>query len=306
MAITPISTRTFPLIALTLAAACWGGATVITKAALAAIPPFTLLALQLAVSSAFLWVIVLARRAPLPRGRAGLRLAGLGLLNPGLAYTFSLLGLARSSASVSALLWAAEPILILGLAWPMLGERPQRRLLGLAALAISGVLLVAGVEPAAAGAPTGAALIGLGVLCCALYTVLTSRDATDAAPLAVVALQQSAALALALLLWPIELAGAATASLGAVPAAAWLWAIVSGVLYYALAFWCYLIGLRSVAAGAAGQFLNLIPIFAIAGAYLFLGERLSAPQWAGAGLILLAVGALVMQSAAMPAALLAD
>jgi drug/metabolite transporter (DMT)-like permease len=38
-----------------------------------------------------------------------------------------------------------------------------------------------------------------------------------------------------------------------------------------------------------GLFLNLIPIFGVGGAYLFLGERLTAVQWIGGTLILPAV-----------------
>ena len=38
-----------------------------------------------------------------------------------------------------------------------------------------------------------------------------------------------------------------------------------------------------------GLFLNLIPIFGVGGAYLFLGERLTVVQWIGGTLILLAV-----------------
>lgn len=44
------------------------------------------------------------------------RLSLLGVLNPGLAYALSIAGLAHVTASVSVLLWAIEPILILALA----------------------------------------------------------------------------------------------------------------------------------------------------------------------------------------------
>ena len=46
--------RSAPITALVLAAACWGGATVITKHVLTDVPPLTLLVLQLTVSVAFL------------------------------------------------------------------------------------------------------------------------------------------------------------------------------------------------------------------------------------------------------------
>jgi drug/metabolite transporter (DMT)-like permease len=53
------------------------------------------------------------------------------------------------------------------------------------------------------------------------------------------------------------------------------------------------IALKKVPASLAGLFLNLIPIFGIGGAYIFLGERLVAVQWLGAMLILTAVVSII-------------
>ena len=208
-----------------------------------------------------------------------------------LAYTFGLLGLTRTTASMSALLWAAEPILILGLAWLILRERLSRTLLACSLLAITGVVLVAGLDVRAEQTSllVGNGLILLGVACCALYTVLTRQQATDLDPLLIVALQQSVALVWALAIWPIEWVRGSGVELTTISAANWGWATLSGVLYYALAFWCYIIGLRQLPASLAGLFLNLIPIFGVGGAYLFLGERLTVVQWIGGALILLAV-----------------
>ena len=66
---------------------------------------------------------------------------------------------------------------------------------------------------------------------------------------------------------------------------AWISAFVSGALYYAVAFWLYLTGLRQTPAAIAGLYINLIPVFGIAASYVLLGERLSSRQWFGAILI---------------------
>jgi drug/metabolite transporter (DMT)-like permease len=280
-----------PITALVLAAACWGGATVITKHILTDIPPLTLLVLQLTVSVVFLWAIVLMQRLRLPQRSDIVRLGGLGILNPGLAYTFGLLGLSYTTASMGTLLWAAEPILILGLAWLILREHLTRTLIAFSVLAITGVVLVAGIDVGAdqASLLVGNGLILIGVACCALYTVLTRRMVTNLDPLLIVVLQQSLALVWALAIWPLEWAREGAVSLATSSPASWGWAALSGVLYYALAFWCYIIGLKQMPASMVGLFLNLIPIFGIAGAYLFLDERLTAVQWVGGTLILLAV-----------------
>ncbi len=81
----------------------------------------TLLPIQLAASLVVL--VVLMRRQGVPL-RTGLALLGrLGLLNPGIAYALSLLGLATITASLSVLLWALEPLMILLLAAWFLHER---------------------------------------------------------------------------------------------------------------------------------------------------------------------------------------
>ena len=65
------------------------------------------------------------------------------------------------------------------------------------------------------------------------------------------------------------------------------------LVYYALAFWFYVVGLQQAPASLAAMFLSLIPIFGVASAYLVLGVRLTLAQWDGAVLILAAVTAIV-------------
>lgn len=278
-------------LAMVLAAACWGTGTVMSKGILGYLPPFTLLVVQLIASLTFLWAAIAVQRISIPLRRETFWLALIGLLNPGLAYTFSLLGLSLTTASMSALLWAAEPILILGLAWLILRERLTRSLLACSLLAIIGVFLVIGVSANLGnnGSLIGNVLILAGVFCCALYTVLTRREAASLDPVLLVALQQTAALLWALLIWPLEVWSGEVTHLTAISLSTWLWAVASGIVYYALAFWFYIIGLKRIPASLAGLFLNLIPIFAVGGAYLFLAERLAVVQWVGAALILMAV-----------------
>ena len=66
-------------------------------------------------------------------------------------------------------------------------------------------------------------------------------------------------------------------------------AAISGVVQYALAFWLYLIGLRNLAPAVAGLWLTLIPVFGVAGSYLWLGERPTALMLLGGVLIILAI-----------------
>src|SRR5262245_6854248 len=125
------------LLALVLAAACWGTGTVISKAALEEMPPLTLLAVQLGASLAVL--AVLMRRHGVAFHGGPVLLGRLGLLNPGAAYALSLLGLVTISASLSVLVWALEPLLILFLAAWFLRETVTPGLVALSLIALSGM-----------------------------------------------------------------------------------------------------------------------------------------------------------------------
>jgi probable blue pigment (indigoidine) exporter len=288
--------RLRPAIALVLAAACWGAGTAVSKQAVSELPPLTLLAVQLATSAAFLLVVVRFRGEGLPAGREGRLLGRLGLLNPGLAYALGLIGLTSITASLSVLLWAVEPILILALAAVVLGERIGAGLIAASTVAIGGIALVL-FDPAVAGSFVGVMLTIAGVAACAVYTVATRRwllgsDSTFGIVLA----QQLHALAFSIVLVGVVGAvGGAVAPvrlslLGAISA------VVSGLFYYAFAYSLYISALRKVRASAAAASFYLIPVFGVTAAAVF-GDRLQPIQWIGAALVVSAVTVITIRAA---------
>lgn len=273
------------------AAACWGTATAISKRAVDEIAPLTLLPIQLAVSVGVLMVASLVtheRRLPVEH-RA--RLAWLGVLNPGLAYALGLAGLSRITAGASALLWAAEPVLIVLLAWILLRQRPTFAIAACGGCALLGVVLVVAAPDVQLSA-VGVALTSAGVAACAVYTVLASRYLGSTPTSSVVLLQQSAALGFAVVLFTGAAVLDRVGGLADVSATAWASALTSGAMYYGLAFWLYLRGLRTCSPAVAGLFINLVPVFGVAAAAALLGERLVGRQWFGAALVLTAVAVL--------------
>ena len=276
------------------AAACWGLGTVVSKQVVDDVAPLTLLPLQLAVSSALLLTITVARRESFAWTPPVRRLTALGVLNPGLAYALGLVGLTTITASLSVLLWATEPVLILLLAAVVLREHIPAALAFAVAVALIGVLLVV-YQPGATGDVTGILLTLVSVGFCALYTVLTRRLLLDDSSLTVVLLQQAAALTFAIALATVvDAVGGTGWDLSGLEAATFLGAGVSGVLYYGLGFWFYVTGLRRVPASYAGAFLPLIPVFGTAAGYL-VGERLEPRQWLGAAVIVVTTAAIAMQ-----------
>ena len=63
---------------------------------------------------------------------------------------------------------------------------------------------------------------------------------------------------------------------------------MSGLLHHGLAYVFYLAALRRINASSAAVSFDLVPIFGIA-AGLVYGERLDAPQWVGAAVVIGAV-----------------
>ncbi len=281
------------LAALILAAICWGLGTVISKAALAEVAPLTLLAVQLAASLAVL-AILMHRQGISVRTDGSPLLGRLGLLNPGAAYALSLLGLTYITASLSVLLWALEPLMILALAGLFLRERITPIFVVLSLIAVAGMVLIIYDPSSTSGQWIGVALTVAGIACCAVYSVVTRRWIPDAKETGqVVFAQQGHALVLALILVLVvasaggQLVPATLTPLGLASA------IGSGVLYYAGAYWFYLGALRRVPASLAALSFYLIPIVGVTAGALLLGERLDPRQWVGAAIVLASILAII-------------
>lgn len=283
------------LVALILAATCWGVGTVISKAALDEVPPLTLLPIQLAASLTVL--AVLMRRQGISFRSGSPLLGRLGLLNPGLAYALSLLGLVTMTASLSVLLWALEPLMILVLAAWFLHERITPTFVVLSLLAVAGMVLVVYDPTASSGQLIGVLLTLAGIACCAAYSVITRRWIPDARETSQVVLaQQAHALVLALVLVLLVGLVGGTVMPAALTPLGVASAIGSGVLYYAGAYWFYLGALRHVPASFAAVSFYLIPIVGVTAGAALLGERLDPRQWVGAAIVLAALLAIIRQS----------
>ena len=272
---------------LVLAAVCWGLGTVISKRAVAEVPPISLLTIQLATSVGLL-AIFFRRDRRSRRPPASRIVIRLGLLNPGLAYALSLIGLVTISAGLSVVLWALEPILIVLLSGVVLHERVTRSFIALSLIAVAGMSIVA-YDPAGGGQIVGVALTLGGVVCCAVYTVVVKRLLPGADSTGEVVLgQQGYALALAAALTVLVAVVGGAVIPAAVSPLGMISAVASGAVYYAGAYWFYLGALRDVPASRAVVAFYLIPIVGVIASVGLLGERLDPRQWIG---VILVVGA---------------
>jgi drug/metabolite transporter (DMT)-like permease len=216
--------------AATLAALCWGSATVMSKGALDELPPIALLVIQLASSLAFLWTLLLARGVRIKAIADALRIAWLGLPEPGLAFVLALIGLAYTKAGIATLIASSEAPMIAALSALVLRERLSARFLTLSTIALAGLALATGVRDATSGGLLGDGLIALGTLVAALYVVLSSCLVVKRDPILVVACQQLVAGVLALALLPIEIAQQHGVGLDHLAASTWVLAAGSGIV----------------------------------------------------------------------------
>jgi drug/metabolite transporter (DMT)-like permease len=275
-----------PLAALIIASLFWGTAVSVTKYALRGFGPITLLAISLITGTAVLWTIVILRgyRPPLPWRRAVL----LGLFEPALAYVGDLLGLARTSAANGALLSGLESVFIVLLAAVFLRERITGLIAVALALALAGVATLEGTG-SFAGAGLGDLLVLAGVLSAAAYTIVARGIGDESDPLTVTACQFTTATILILpaltFVWAMHVETVPSH----VAARFWFAAVFVGVIGYAASFVLYNYAIARVRAAPASIIVNLIPVFGLASAVVWLRDPLTAARVLGAILIGLSV-----------------
>ncbi len=278
------------------AALCWGLGTVLSKYALGGFDAAVLLPFQLTCSVVLLGTFVFITGASVRGIEHAVRIGALGVLNPGIAYALGLTALAQIDASVSVVIWATEPVLIVLLAFAFLHERlPLWSVLCLAS-AMAGVALIVGA-PSEAGSLTGVVLTFTAVLACALYSILLRRMELTDGTLPVVFLQQASALAFALVMLFVAKGVRSWASVD-VTSLQMASAIAGGGLYYGAAFLLFVAGLRRTSAARAGMFLTLIPVFGLVFSALLLGETMDARQFLGSMVVIGSMAVLAVREAA--------
>lgn len=238
-------------------------------------------AVRSVVMFAALVVYALVTRLPLAVPRAErLTLVGFGVCGAMLGVCY-LSAVAFVPIGVAAMIFYTYPVLI-ALATPFVDGR---RLTGAAllafALAAAGLALAVGAQASNLDW-RGVALAGMASLSATALLFFGSRAPGGGG---VVTMFWSQAVMIPVL--------AATALVvGPAPPQAWARAPGAAALVallYMGAFVMQVVGMRTTSAAAAGVIYCLEPIVAIAGAAVFLGERLSAAQYAGAALVIAGV-----------------
>jgi drug/metabolite transporter (DMT)-like permease len=246
--------------------------------------PITFLALRYVIVVAILAVACAVVRPPLPRGRAWLHLAVVGLLLQAVYFGLFYLAIDRVPAATVALIVCLQPVLVALLAPALVGEHvPLARWAGLA-LGLAGAAIVI-LARSGQGATDGAgiALAFGALLAITLATLYESRFGTEQHPVTSNLVQVSVALvatAIPAALFEslrVEWTGELFVSLG--------YLVVFNSL---LALTLLLTMMRRGTASQVSALFFLVPPLAALIAWIVLGESLPAVAWLG--MVLAAVG----------------
>jgi len=262
----------------------WGYAWVLAKLALAWCGPLQLATLRTAVGTVCLIpaLLIMSRRVLPEHPWEAL---GVGVVQTGLFLLLNNWALAQGEAGKTSILVFTMPFWVLLFAWPVLGERIRG--IGWAAVCIAGAGLVLILEPwgLRSALPAKIAAVGAGV-CWALGVVVSKRlhnrhpvdmynftfwqMALGLVPMVLVALNTPAE--------PIRWSATFVALL-----------LGLGVVATALGWIAWFYVLNRLPAGTASMSSLGIPVVALLGSALQLGERPTSTEWTGMALVALAL-----------------
>jgi drug/metabolite transporter (DMT)-like permease len=259
-----------------------------TKFALRGFEPLLIALIRFALAGAILGTIWWLRAERERATRAELaRLAALGFVSLTVYFTFENIGIAHTSASEAAILIAAIPIFVNILNVFTLKEHNSALEWTGIALSFAGVvLLIQFGNGSGGGTLFGNLLVLAASLSAAVYNVMARRLLVSRSALFVTAFQNLFGALFMLPLAVVELlvVGARRPTVPAVIGLAYL-TLFCSVLAYLLLNYAF----RFIEASKASVFTNLVPVIAVAAAYVMLGERFTAGQLAAAVVVVVGV-----------------
>lgn len=270
----------------------WGANFTVIKVAFEFVSPLGFNALRFPLAVAVLVVGLVLRRSPLPR-RSDLGLIVLlGVLgHVGYQLCF-IIGLEATTAGNSSILLATSPLWTAVLAGTLGGERiPAHLWAGMAATLLGIVLVVLGGSTnnllLARDTLKGDVLMLIAALLWAGYTVggqpLVERYGALPVTTWTVAVGMVGIVAFGAGSLDVEL-------LTTLPARVWLAILYAGALGIGLAYLIWYAGVKVLGSTRTALYSNVIPVVALAVAWVWLGETPTIVQLAGAALVLAGVG----------------
>ncbi|WDZ76896.1 DMT family transporter [Ensifer adhaerens] len=272
---------------LSLAMILVGSTVIASKIIAAGFAPFTATAMRFAIAFPLFLLLMRLTKTQWPKLGSHdwmilIAQAGAGSVG----YTTLLIaGLSLTSAANAGVVIGTLPVVSAAIAFLLLGERPDRRMLAAIALAAFGVLTII-FKPGDGGGHSalGIALIFGAVICEGLFILLNKRVKAEVSPLALSTLMAGLGFAVSLIPALFETHATEEIDQGAIVA----------VVYYALiptvaGFLLWYAGSAKVSGTEASVFTALAPVSAVLFAFLLLDEPIGDHQLLGIGCVLAAV-----------------
>jgi drug/metabolite transporter (DMT)-like permease len=259
---------------------------VAVKVAVSEVPPLPFVAMRFTLAGLLLLLVVLLLGLDRPQRKDLLSMAGVGVVGVGMnnvAFTF---GVSMTTASDTALIYAAVPIwgILLGLALGL--ERPTRWGVVGVALAFLGVGVVVYGGLAGGGGGTsleGDLLVVIATVCWGSYAVLSLPLLGRHPPLVVAAYTMLfGGLAAA----PFALPGIVSAEWAEMSRETWQAVAYSTLLVAAFGFYAWQRGVSRVGANRVLVYQYLITLVGVASGVVLLGEGLTSNKILGGAVIL--------------------
>jgi drug/metabolite transporter (DMT)-like permease len=264
----------------------WGANFSVIKFILDEFPQISFNALRLALSAVvFLLAIRLKAGHDRPLTRADWqRLVALGLIGHFCYQLAFVAGVARTSASNSALIFGATPIAVALMSSLAGHERvPAVRWIG-AALSMLGIYIVVRRQATWSGQTlAGDALVFAGMLCWSLYSVLAQPLLRRHSPLVVTGYSMVIGAALYI---SLAVPSLVSTDWRAISLASWVLTILSSLLALSFAYMIWYTAVQRIGSSRTAVYSNLTPIVAMIVAATWLDEPVGGAQIVGAATIL--------------------
>jgi len=255
----------------------WGFNLPVVKIALRQFEPLSFNAVRFVLAALLLLLLLLRRRDESPRTSVAdmLKLLGLGLLGQTAYQILFIEGIARTTASHTALIFGLTPVLVAILSLLLGHEKVGVAAWTGAVLAFGGeYLIIAGKAPVEGPTPSlrGDLLVLGAAFCWCLYTVLARPLLARHSPLKVTALSVGWG---TLAMLPFCLPAVLRQDWKQVTPTDWLIAVLSSLLALVLAYLLWYRSVKRVGNVRTAVYSNLVPVSGTFAGWLILEERLS-------------------------------
>jgi len=260
----------------------WGASFIAMKAAMTAFSPMFIVFARLALGATLMLWLLRKQGGVIPPRRDMAPILFMTLCEPCLYFTFEAKALQYTQAAQAGMITAMLPLMVTAAAAFFLKERMGARSLFGLFLAVVGVVCISLAGKESAGAPNpllGNFLEFLAMVSAMGYIITAKTLGERHSPLFLTAMQ---AIMGTIFFAPVLFFVPLPDSFPFMPSLAVVFLAV-GVTFAAFVLYNY--GVSKVEASRASVFINLIPVFTLVMAWLFLDERLTPGQYLGVAVV---------------------